>query len=875
MPAENPPADVKLLALCEKLLALLLTSSGGVKERIVVFVGAGCSREYGIPTTLELARDFLSGPKAGLDDDQRRSLENLDADELFELFLARFQKENSIDVQRRFFDDVIADCRRRAEQKAHTYEMLVDLWRNGFIELVITTNFDHLIEEVAGDVTVLDYRDIAAKDKPQAPDGLILVKLAGDVRRSKMLWTVTDFAENVTDDVIRWLTARTSLKPLVLIGYRANEAEVRRVLISNEREMFLVFPGPPESAPDLASAARTKRGPTYHADTTASAFLAELTEGIYARSKRDSLLFSFQALREKLRAIVNEYPDAPDDRRYVVRTDLDSILREHIESVSNDRRVLVLLGDSGYGKTFALKRLVLTGGRDVAVAYVAAHEIPTQGLTTWFGRIRGLTLNSICELATNRNRRLVIIIDGLNEMDDTGRALHVLAEAMSVLDRYERNVTFIVSSRPEFWGNLSHVLQRRQWSNLFEVGRYTEAECIEGLQRLGLELNVRALRKHPARAALAIPMVQHLIAELGVQRLESITQHALFDALYKHKVDSRPSAWRRVLFKLCRQIHQRNVVAVPDFGESLRNEEERALRSLIGDEILTENDQAKVSFRFDTFAEYTFARLYLQDALLEEIDSEWPTEIVPFLQRLIGEWCTTTAEHLSYRIFLLGAMKFLVAMRSDGEINELLSSGDFQIAQLARDAVYSRKDLAFVPAFADDAFLVSVAMHRSENYVALLRAIEGSAGRGTTFPLNIASKLFPATLLDFLQYIARQVSRSDSQSPLPLRVLLHGLLIYAMRNGRDAGRRRTGLLRIMASLSRLRDGDYVAANVEQTLLESSRYLLHSDSGSRLSDITELEIFYKHLLRRALRESAFSLSASEMSMLIRKNMVTWV
>jgi len=876
VPDDDRPSDAKLVAMCEKLLALLFAADGGVKERLVFCVGAGCSAEYGVPTALELARDFLFGSRGGLSAEERRGLEEMDADEIFELFLSKFQKENSIDVQRRFFDDVIAECQRRAEQKSHAYEMLVDLWRNGFIELVITTNFDHLIEDVAGNITVLDYRDIAAKAKPQSLEGLVLVKVAGDVRRSKMLWTSSDFAENITDDVIRWLIGRTSLKPLVLVGYRANEAEIRRVLLANEREMFVVSPGRLEDARDLASVARTKVGRTYHASTTASEFLAQLTEGIYVRSKQESLLFSFQALREKLQTIVRYYPDLPNDATYVRRAALDGALINHVEAASTDGRILVLLGDSGYGKTHALKRLAMTSKSNVAVAYIATHEIPTPGLAAWFDRIRGMTLDSICELSTKRDRRLAIVLDGLNEIDDSGRALNILGEAAAVLDKYERNVTFIVSSRPEFWGNLSHVLQRRQWSNVFELGRYDETECIDGLRKIGVDLDLKAFTKHPVREVLAIPMFQHIVGELGIERrLDGITPYSLFDAFYERKVASRPPAWRRVLFKLCRQMHQYNTLAIADFGESLRNDEQNSLRGLMGDEILLENDYAKVSFRYETFAEYTFARLYLQDALFADPESDWPHDLMRFLRRTIDEWQTIAHERLAYKIFCLGALKLFVAMRNDAEINELLNSGDAPIVQLAKDAIYSRKDLAFVPSHAGDAFLVSVAMYRPDNYGSLLNAIEGSGGRGPAFPLNIASKMFPARLLDFLQYTARQVSRENAASPLPLRILLHGLLVYAIRNGRDDGPRRAQLLRILATIDRLADADSVAANVEQTLLESSRYLLYSDSASRLSDITELEVFYKQLAGRALSGSIFDLTVSEISGLLRRNMVTWM
>src|SRR4051812_10870114 len=129
----------KILEFCEKLVALLLDPQGRIKDKVVFFVGAGCSLEYGIPTTYDLAKRYLLSDKGGLSEEEKAELEKQDPSEVFSLFLKKFRDENTINIEYSFFLDIVEEARRKYASRALTYEMLVDLWLKGYVDLIITT----------------------------------------------------------------------------------------------------------------------------------------------------------------------------------------------------------------------------------------------------------------------------------------------------------------------------------------------------------------------------------------------------------------------------------------------------------------------------------------------------------------------------------------------------------------------------------------------------------------------------------------------------------------------------------------------------------------------------------------------------------------
>jgi hypothetical protein len=478
----------------------------------------------------------------------------------------------------------------------------------------------------------------------------------------------------------------------------------------------------------------------------------------------------------------------------------------------------------------------------------------------------------MCDLAVRRRKRLVIVLDEINALDDEARARALLADITTLAERYATaGVGFVLSSRPEYWNKLSRELRHRLWQTTFTVGPYTDAECLEGLHKRGVSVTDDELRKHPARELLHVPIFQRLLSELDHAEIGPATVTALFDRWFDEKIDWSPDRYR-VVRRLCGAMAASASVGVADFRDELHGrDDDDAFRLLLADELLVEQKASgRTTFAFDTFGEYAFSRVIF-DARL----SEFPKDVTAFVTWLTAEWRAIAPFRLAYRIFWLEAMRFFIIRRNDDDIATLLASSDSGVVQLTKDAIYLRRGLRFEHRYAGDPFLVSIALLRRTNDPAILSAlIVDDVRTATRFSLNIAGKLFPGSLLSFLIFVARTVREDSGDRRERIRVLLNGLLIYFMRNDPDEDNVSVQIGEILETVLSL-ERPLVIATLDELLLQNSRYLLYSDSASRIADISELEAVHRDRLIVAIRGSIFDLDDAAIHQLIDRGMVPWM
>lgn len=871
---DEGPRRYRLLEVSEKFVALLLDSKGRVKERAVFFIGAGCSREYGIPTTTDLARKYLKSDKGGLSQEDRDALDKKTADEIFNIFLQKFRTGNTINIEYAFFQELVEEARRKHHVTVSTYELLTDLWKHNYVDLILTTNFDELIEERIQGITVLDYRDIRDQSFPEAQDTLTLVKLAGDIRRSSMLWTAEDFALNISDKVKRWVEGKLHGKPIALMGYRAAEREIAEILAHVDREIFAILLGELKDASNLEELASQNKA-FFYVNSTARDFLQAVTEKIYEKSKNTQLLYSFYAIRDKISSLSVQYSDKPDASLFVTRPALERNLDQFIRADQDG--ILVLLGESGHGKSHYLKHRAITADRESAIIYMTATEVPQGGINEWLGRLDA-SIDRLCSICSARKSKLTIILDGINELNDITSALALLAEALAAVDKHGPTVLkFVIVSRPEFWFNLADKLHRIEYNNVVNVDRFDWKESVEGLNRLGLKFTEESLKKHPARELLQVPAYQGLLHRLAIRRLESLTANSLFERLFDLRIASNKAA-AQVVNKFCRKLAKEKAISILDFPECLRAELHCGFQQLIGYRILVENNLNITSFVYDTFGEYTFGRAYFHDFLFK---SQFGSDNAAlFVQGLLEEWGEISTTQLGYKIFFLNALKHFLLLLPEDQIDLLLHSSDNRLRQIVKEALFTKKTIKFRSSYRLDPFLVSISLLHSSNFGLILDELKKEDGRLiSTFPLSIAGKLFPDALLRFISYVTRKAIKRaakpgslDSDTRQILNVLLGAAVIYLCHNGLPRRESHRMLFLTLDMLRHMLGVGFLAAKIEETVLENGRLLIYSDDGARIPDITDLPFIQKERLRKALAESAFSLDLTSMIELIEYNIV---
>ena len=296
-----PESGGNLDSVVQRILALLFDANRNQQAKISLFVGAGVSREYGVPTTLGFAKRFFEDAISGLSEETRAAIRSSSDEEQIRRFIQLFKEQLDSDLAYAFFKQVERESLSQTHlDKIITYDRIIDLWRNGYIKVVVTTNFDSLFEQKTStqrpdaaqppfELTILDYHDLARTDRPAIIGSAILVKIAGQIERSNMLWTEEDFANKLTDEVLTWLSVRIADTPLVLLGYTASERPLADLLAHHQMYAASVVPRQLDEVKTLAQLTSRRTHLHDHVKATAGEFVTKLYESIYQHTKNQIL----------------------------------------------------------------------------------------------------------------------------------------------------------------------------------------------------------------------------------------------------------------------------------------------------------------------------------------------------------------------------------------------------------------------------------------------------------------------------------------------------------------------------------------------------------------------------------------------------------
>lgn len=195
-------------------------------------------------------------------------------------------------------------------------------------------------------------------------------------------------------------------------------------------------------------------------------------------------------------------------------------------------RMLVLLGEAGIGKT-TIGRLIcrrLAEGEDgidvlPILIHLGAWDAQAESIDQVTDRELGFA--SLVSLLSSRslNRRLVLILDGLNEQPDTA-ATKVVALARRLLADY--GATVIITSRPvttadQFSGiGDLHVYEMKRWSEEQLANYFAKNHCQHILEQLPLE----------SRGPLRLPLLASLVIRRMLQETRPSNVRVLGDIFH-------------------------------------------------------------------------------------------------------------------------------------------------------------------------------------------------------------------------------------------------------------------------------------------------------------------------------------------------------
>jgi len=865
-------SDDSLKSVVNRILSLLIDSKHNYRAKLTLFVGAGVSREYGIPTTLGFAKRFFEDALSGLDESTRATLSSLTDEEKVRSFIDLFQKQLDSDLAYAFFKRIEQEALNDKDIKEIiTYDRIIDLWRNGYIKVIITTNFDSLIEkkidvlnqelEAPFEVTVLDYHDLSHDDRPTLIESAMLVKIAGQIERSNMIWTEKDFKKKLTRKMRKWLAGRIIDTPVILLGYTASEYPLAELLTKHQSYMASVAPLPLVEIATLFQLSNRRHRPLDHVQVTAGKFVETLYESLYQHTKDPNLALSFLALNDRIKKLNADRISPRNRPPQIRRTAVLETLRQFSRSSEPAKRCLVVLGESGYGKSTILEALSETA-KDELYICIPGNELHLS-LDEWMSRLDNNDIDHICRLTRLLSKNVVIAIDGLNECLDTTCAKTIIKDVIRILDLYnDGHVRIIITCRTEYWRRLKIDFNRVYVDLPVELERFNDYEMEQVLSNLTNE-TIRLPRMRYIREMLKVPQLYGFFAQLKDDGYSTSAETSLFRSLIEERHGTIEGA-NRALIWLCTAMRKDRRLSLPLLDIDIAPDIKDVLVELTGVGTLNINRFDIIRFAEDRLAEFVFGNLYLYEyCYLNGLNSR---DIGKFFQGLVEEYMRISHDSPDYKVHFLNSLVFFVARCSDDEIVKLYPLGSTFGRTIIRTAVLLRRTIGIHDEFINDSVIMSVAVLTKANYEKLLEVLlSGEDKFFTAIPFNYGAKLFPENFLDFIEFLTTQIidrkiklEKERKYSTL----LVNSILIYLLRNGPSQLMARRQLLDRFKKILRKTSKKFVAARLHESLEENSRFLFHYHPTAKLSDILYLEWYWRELLLKALKGCAFDLSIPE-------------
>ena len=246
-------------------LAISMHEQPGV---YALLLGSGVSRGAGIPTGWEVLGDLirkliqlrgLEQPDSPTDWYQEAHGTEANYSELLEQLGATPADRKSI--LRRYFEPTDEESEQGLKQPSMAHTAIAQLAAHGYVKVIVTTNFDRLIENALGQVgvepVVLSTPQQVADAEPLAQINCCVIKLHGDYLSPESLNTAEELSEY--PDATKGLLERIATEfGLVVCGWSADwDTGLREILASSVGTHYStywhVLGTPSASASDLMS----------------------------------------------------------------------------------------------------------------------------------------------------------------------------------------------------------------------------------------------------------------------------------------------------------------------------------------------------------------------------------------------------------------------------------------------------------------------------------------------------------------------------------------------------------------------------------------------------------------------------------------------
>ncbi|MCF6437777.1 SIR2 family protein, partial [Pseudoalteromonas sp. MMG022] len=859
-----------------RLLSYLFDENGKITKKLVIFIGAGVSREYGIPTTWGFAELFFKSPLSGFSEEEKLKVEHLADDDFIKLFISEFSSKLSSETAYSFFKEHERDAIGKARKEKATYDWIISLWKSGYIQLVFTTNFDTLLEETIRSkytdfsFSVADYSDLQRAQIPSNISYNQIIKLAGDINRTSMLWTETEFEKAVTEEVENFITLNSYNSPILLLGYTASEKPIRRILKKHNKLKVSVNPKRLEDIKSLHEVI-SKDKFNQHVETFSATFIQKLYEEIFRRTGDKSLLLSFENIKRKIIKTRNDlYFFNDKTSKHIVReSGLDKINKIF---KSDERGLLYIVhGESGVGKSYYFKRYVIYDSNEELRVFIPASEL-THSLSSWFNKFGDLTIHELVRLVAFLDKKLHIIIDGLNELISNKMTISLLNEINGILDKsyLDSNSGFIkvvITTRTDFWNMFSNIKSiNRKYGSEIEFGRLSKDEVVKAVHHNHPYIYEEIKRNPFLAKILSTPQNLSHIISIGSKGINDISESKLFEISFNNLIErSSETSLKTVddLYEVSMEYliycyRKRSIL--PSIFEV--NEHREKFESLVSLGFLKKDRVGTLQFIDERMGEYLFGVILFKEYFY--IRSKM--DVVDIIKESLS--VMYEAKSTSMKVHIINSIFFFINELSKDSCKALLNSDDSYIGSIFKASVIRKGSFTLTNEEIYEPLYLAVSMVDSENFNILNEKLMSCEGYDfKRLPLNYSAKMYTRSSIEFYKFIVEKGMAnfdSEKEQRKQLTLIMDMSIALSLRKGASI-LARAPLKKLISRINK----DYFVDLVYESLVNNRRSFFHNSSDDNLSDIYDIEWIVKKRLNKAVRCGVFSLSNSHIIFLMEQ------
>lgn len=881
-------------AYCNAIVNQILSPHS--KERIksiTIFIGAGCSNEYGIPTTFKLAMNtLLSKNIFNLDTHNNNFVQELNTkiekyneskdpndnisqkeyNELINLFIEEYKKLD-INSQRNLMIQYL-----KPTKDSIVYKILANLWNQRYVDIVFTTNFDNLIENEVrnidkhNSIVIYNYKDLENLEYVIPPhlivEKFILIRLAGDFNQNIMLWSDDDFSTNISKAVQETISKSIHSNPLVLLGYNANENELRNVLEKKiQNHLSIVNNGNLYGGVYNICQSRQNIN-TQNIPTKCLNFLQELIDTIYLNTKDKKLIYSFHYIKQEIENKIQGYNNYSRNEEYLVkRENIDNLVKNFIHS---ERNVLIFLGDSGNGKSYYLQHLSLyynSDKEDFLFVYIEASWLIGYNFINDIFNKLDISYDDIKKF---NNKQIIFIIDGLNENQKSLDILSTIHNELTQLDK--TNVKFILSARTDFWKNISSTkrgIEIIRKSNFFNnektIDLYNDNELQNAIKNYKLKIDLNNIKNKDILELIKSPFYLSLIHSNNITNIS--TPLGIFESFFKNEL-SNYEEYISIIEELCILFLEKQDITIKGFQAYLEKKINPNLHEfyeeLVSKRILKDIRKKSTTFFHDKMGEYLFAKVFLQYKLVEiSLDN-----IIEEILKIIDN-----SDNISFKIFLINALRYFLALLDTKDIKKCLASNNIALQSLTRESLSERGGLDFEEKYLDDPFLLSISLSDINNHQKIYDTLNKKENLYLSiFPINMISSRDPSILKKFILFMISTINDFDEQKYRNNLILIfNSILVYVMKNGinQDDGIIFKKLNELISNFNK----NYISSIIENVFFENLKYLFYGSNDVKVDEF--FEINNKHIFEKAVNKNIYEISIEDLKTIIIQNMTSWI